>query len=101
MIYTAVAMSLRYFGKAYAAPAGKFALDCAPALLPRFGAVGAEGILSPSAAILVGMLSTAYMAHFNAPKVSSLSIICMHPSKYTMTSQLCLSPLQHQSSTMS
>lgn len=68
MLYTALAMSLRYAGKAYAAPAGKFAMDCAPALRPRFGAVGAEGILSPSAAILVGMLSTAYMAHFNAPK---------------------------------
>jgi len=68
MIYTAVAMVLRYLGKAYVAPAGKFATDCVPALRPSFGSVGAEGIFTPSAAILVGMLSTAFMAHFNAPK---------------------------------
>jgi hypothetical protein len=53
-------MTFRYATKAYA-PAGKFAMDCAPALRPTFGSVGAEGILTPSAAILVGMLSTAYM----------------------------------------
>ena len=70
MIYTAVAMTIRYLGKSYVAPVGKFATDCAPALRPSFGSVGAEGILTPSAAILVGMLSTAYMAHFNAPKVN-------------------------------
>lgn len=70
MLYTAGAMLFRYLGKAYVAPAGKFAVDCAPALRPSFGTVGAEGILTPAASILVGMLSTAYMAHFNAPKVS-------------------------------
>lgn len=69
MVYTAVAMVIRYIGKSYLAPAGKFAADCAPALRPTFGSIGAEGIVTPSAAILVGMLSTAYMAHFNAPKV--------------------------------
>jgi amino acid permease len=68
MIYTAVAMVIRYLGKAYAV-GGKFGADCTPVLRPAFGSVGAEGILTPSAAILVGMLSTAYMAHFNAPKV--------------------------------
>ena len=69
MIYTAVAMVIRYLGKAYTST-GNFGMDCAPALRPAFGSVGAEGILTPSAAILVGMLSTAYMAHFNAPKVN-------------------------------
>lgn len=75
MMYTAVAMTIRYLGKSYVAPAGKFAADCAPALRPKFGSVGAEGILTPSAAILVGMLSTAYMAHFNAPKVTITTCI--------------------------
>jgi hypothetical protein len=63
MLYTAAAMTFRYVSKAYA-PAGKFAMDCAPALRPAFGSVGAEGIMTPSAAILVGMLSTAYMVGF-------------------------------------
>jgi amino acid permease len=76
MLYTAVAMSLRFIGKSYVAPAGKFAADCAPALRPAFGSVGAEGILTPSAAILVGMLSTAFMAHFNAPKVRNAVWFC-------------------------
>eukprot|EP00980_Cylindrotheca_fusiformis_P001396 scaffold345_cov134-Cylindrotheca_fusiformis.AAC.7 len=67
MMYTAVAMVIRYLGKAYT-KTGIFGTDCAPAFRPAFGSVGAEGLLTPSAAILVGMLSTAYMAHFNAPK---------------------------------
>merc|ERR1712028_188132 len=32
------------------------------------GNMGADSVLSPNALILVCMLSTAYMAHFNAPK---------------------------------
>jgi hypothetical protein len=63
MIYTAVAMIIRYLGKAYT-KTGAFGMDCAPALRPAFGSVGAEGILTPSAAILVGMLSTAYMVRY-------------------------------------
>lgn len=71
MIYTALAMVARYLAKSYT-KSGRFGTDCADALRPAFGSVGAKGILTPSAAILVGMLSTAYMAHFNAPKVSSI-----------------------------
>ena len=82
MIYTAAAMVIRYLGKAYTST-GKFGMDCAPALRPAFGSVGAEGILTPSAAILVGMLSTAYMAHFNAPKVKFIQMVCS--SKRLMT----------------
>jgi hypothetical protein len=70
MIYTAVAMTLRYVGKAYSAT-GKFGMDCAPALRPSFGSVGAGGVFTPSAAILVGMLSTTYM-------VWSLSRMAVH-----------------------
>lgn len=77
MIYTAVAMVIRYLTKAYT-KTGPFGADCAAALRPAFGSVGAEGILTPSAAILVGMLSTAYMAHFNAPKVHTISSFRLH-----------------------
>jgi hypothetical protein len=59
-IYTAIAMVIRYVGKAYTS-GGKFSMDCAPALRPVFGSVGAEGIFTPSASILLGMLSTAYV----------------------------------------
>jgi len=67
MLYTAVAMIIRYVGKAYTAT-GAFGADNVAALRPNFGTVGAQGALTPSAVILVSMLSTAYMAHFNAPK---------------------------------
>lgn len=67
MIYTAIAMAIRYIGGDYAA-GGKFAMSMPTRLRPRFGDIGAAGALSPSVAILIGMLSTAYMAHFNAPK---------------------------------
>jgi len=67
MVYTAVAMSFRYFSGAYA-PTGKFGMDMAASLRPKFGTVGATGIFTPAAAICVSMLSTAFTAHFNAPK---------------------------------
>jgi len=70
MIYTTVAMGIRYFGKSYAASKSKTALvNAVPAhLRPSFGTAGASAALSAQTFILIGMLSTAYMAHFNAPK---------------------------------
>ena len=47
---------------------GRYAADVAAHLRPRFGDVGASGAMSPDVFILVCLLSTAYMAHFNAPK---------------------------------
>eukprot|EP00536_Pseudo-nitzschia_multiseries_P009124 jgi/Psemu1/199944/e_gw1.248.48.1 len=67
MVYTALAMVVRYLGKAYTAT-GAFGTDNVPALRPTFGSVGAQGAFTPSAAIFISMLSTAFMAHFNAPK---------------------------------
>jgi amino acid permease len=67
MVYTAVAMAIRYFGGAYAV-GGVFAKDLPATLRPAFGSAGAASALSPVTTILLGMLSTAYMAHFNAPK---------------------------------
>ena len=85
MFYTTIAMAIRYFGGAYklavpavkgskkvagvaAVPAGKYLADVATNYQPKFGTVGASGALSPNVFILICMLSTAYMAHFNAPK---------------------------------
>ena len=61
MLYTAIAMFVRYVTKAYTA-SGKFGTDLAPHLRPAFGTVGASGIFDAKSAILLGMLSTAYMA---------------------------------------
>merc|ERR1712014_556323 len=47
---------------------GHFIEQLATSLRPKFGNLGASSVLSPNALILVCMLSTAYMAHFNAPK---------------------------------
>jgi amino acid permease len=77
MVYTAAAMAIRYFGRAYtvttatgkaASLASSLAKDLPAALRPAFGSNGAASAFSPVTAILLGMLSTAYMAHFNAPK---------------------------------
>lgn len=68
MIYTVAAMIARLLGKSYALPGGKFARDMPAHLRPQFGTLGARGAFTPNVGILVGMLSTAYMAHFNAPK---------------------------------
>jgi amino acid permease len=65
MVYTAIAMGVRYVGGAYAVPQGLFLNEIAPALRPSFASPAAPWN-SPS--ILLAMLSTAYMAHFNAPK---------------------------------
>jgi amino acid permease len=67
MAYTTLAMAIRYFGKSYVG--GALFLDqVIPNLRPSFGSKGAASVLNPNASILIGMLSTAYMAHFNAPK---------------------------------
>jgi hypothetical protein len=67
MLYTAIAMMIRYFGEAYVST-GKFGKDLSANLRPAFGTIGAEGMLTPSAAILVGMLSTAYMVRYQRRK---------------------------------
>ncbi len=66
MAYTTIVMAMRYFGGNYALPDGKYLADGIAA--PAFGNKGALSVLSPSSFILISMLSTAYMAHFNAPK---------------------------------
>lgn len=83
MIYTALAMTFRYFGKAYTAT-GAFGADNVAALRPKFGSVGAAGAMTPSAAIFISMLSTAFMAHFNAPKVCDANGTCQTSVRYVV-----------------
>jgi len=68
MVYTAIAMAIRLYTKAYASPGGIFLADIPAAMTPTFGTMGAASVFGPSSFILICMLSTAYMSHFNAPK---------------------------------
>lgn len=68
MVFTAVSMGIRYFTGAYSFPSGVFLPDIAASLQPNFGSIGAAGVFNPASFILICMLSTAYMSHFNAPK---------------------------------
>ncbi|KAL7481732.1 hypothetical protein ACHAW6_007404 [Cyclotella cf. meneghiniana] len=67
MAYTSFAIGIRYFGGAYAA-GGRFLPDIAKSMQPSFGSIGASGVVSANSLILICMLSTAYIAHFNAPR---------------------------------
>lgn len=66
MLYTTLAMAIRFFGGSYAAPNGQFVASALAA--PVFGKAGARAALSAKSLILTCMLSNAYIAHFNAPK---------------------------------
>ena len=67
MAYTSFAIGIRYFGGGYA-EGGRFIADIAANMQPSFGTTGASGAVSANSLILVCMLSTAYIAHFNAPR---------------------------------
>lgn len=76
MAYTALAMTVRYLDSSYSLPAsaeevgGRLLSGVTnDALLPKFGNDGwMSAFTSAKSLILVCMLSTAYMCHFNAPK---------------------------------
>lgn len=69
MAYTAIAMTIRYLDGSYDVSKGGALLDqVASDLRPSFGDAGWKSVAQPSSLILLCMLSTAYMAHFNAPK---------------------------------
>lgn len=67
MVFTAIAMSIRYMDGSYAV-GGNLVEGVAKNLQPNFGSKGWQSVKDPSSLILVCMLSTAFMAHFNAPK---------------------------------
>ena len=62
MLYTAVAMAIRFFDGSYSNPEAGFAMDVAENLRPVIGTKGASAVFSSNAFILICMLSTAYMA---------------------------------------
>ena len=66
--HTAIFMTIRMLDKSYS-PGGRFFASVAPALQPVFGA-RPHGV-SPLTLVLVSMLSTAYIAHYNAPTFHS------------------------------
>ena len=68
MGYTAIAMAVRYLDGTYKLPGGSLVTQVAENLQPSFGEKGMEAVLSAPSLILVCMLSTAYLAHFNAAK---------------------------------
>lgn len=72
MAYTALAMTVRWLDGSYTISAsgqeGPLVAQLADTLKPKFGNLRMDSVVSPKALILVCMLSTAYMAHFNAPK---------------------------------
>jgi sodium-coupled neutral amino acid transporter 11 len=63
-LYTAIAMAIRYFDGSYAAK-GKFITAVAASAKPVF--TSALGGLNARAFVLVSMLSTSFIAHYNAP----------------------------------
>jgi len=62
-------MTVRFLDGSYK-EGGSLLEGVSTGLRPSFGSDGFTSVLSPKSLILVCMLSTAYMAHFNAPKVS-------------------------------
>mmetsp|Transcript_28081 Transcript_28081/g.51339 ORF Transcript_28081/g.51339 Transcript_28081/m.51339 type:complete len:482 (+) Transcript_28081:108-1553(+) len=67
MLYMAVAMAIRFFDGSYASADSGLAMDLAESLRPTIGTKGASAVFSSNAFILICMLGTAFMAHFNAP----------------------------------
>ncbi|KAL1520244.1 hypothetical protein AB1Y20_023714 [Prymnesium parvum] len=65
-LFTAFFMWTRLLQRAYA-PGGRFHAAIAPALRPRFDPT--SSLLNPKAFVLVSMLATAFLAHYNAPKM--------------------------------
>jgi len=74
MVYTGIVIGLRFFDGSYKLPDGKFLADLESVpLFPGYTAGGGSAsflqpLSNPKILILVSILSTAYIAHFNAPK---------------------------------
>jgi amino acid permease len=81
MVYTGIVIGVRYFDGSYKLPNGKFLKDLSGAAgnnkaLPSFATAASTAtssspfqfLFNPKSLILISILSTAYIAHFNAPK---------------------------------
>jgi len=68
IVLSTIIMWERYFDGTYKLPYGRFVEDTDEDVKPSFGSIGWEGVFSIRTLILVCMLSTAYVAHYNAPR---------------------------------
>ena len=84
MVFTGVAMTKRYFDQSYVGPHGIYFTQISTHLQPNFGNDGYMSVFQPRALILLCMLSTAYMAHFNAPKFYNELVNRTLPRFYTV-----------------
>jgi len=66
-LYTALFMALRAVDGTYA-PGGKFHLAISEASRPAFAAAGAAPLMNTRVFVLISMLASAFLAHYNAPK---------------------------------
>jgi hypothetical protein len=116
MIYTAIAMVVRYVGKSYALPivvaaaaatkskggataaavagSGKYLSDISSTFRPKFGTLGARGALSPNVFILICLLSTAYSKLKNTIYICHMHTLNIffpnHPQPASPRSSLCI-----------
>ena len=68
MAWVTLAMTIRFFDGTYA-PGGKFYEQLAPEFIPSFEKMGLmDMVTNPNIFLVVSMLATAFMAHYNAPK---------------------------------
>jgi len=67
MCYTAASMAIRFIGGDYG-EGGRFLESMPTHLRPSFGNQGAAAAFHSNTFLLISMLSTAFMAHYNAPK---------------------------------
>ena len=63
----ATTMTLRYFDGSYR-EGGRYYQDLTEHYLPEFGDKGAKSFFTAQSLILISILSTGYVAHYNAPK---------------------------------
>lgn len=66
-VITVVTMTVRYIDGTYL-EGGKFYGDLSDSHRPLFGSNGALAFFSPQSLVLISILSTGYVAHYNAPK---------------------------------
>ncbi|CAM9563096.1 unnamed protein product [Scytosiphon promiscuus] len=98
-VYTATVMGIRYFDNSYA-EGGRFFAGLASNARPVFSGTGA---MNAQALILVSMLSTAFVAHFNAPKfyaeLKDKSVPRAAPRDLPEPARACVHPHTHPTRT--
>jgi len=68
IVFTAIVMAVRYLDGSYALPSDRYVQDLTDDLKPSFGSTGATDAFRMQSMVLVCMLSTAYVTHYNSPR---------------------------------